>query len=133
MATDYRYERGLVGNWKGYQVYILEKNEYIDNQYNLKDNIVYVIADDGMRMVNKGYTIGYLNKSGNVSECDKVRYRPVKAAEVKNMPEPQKETSFSPGEAEIVLTTEIPEGFFTSFATEVIEFFKHLHDPIIVD
>lgn len=51
MAIDYRYERGTVGNWKGYQVYILEKSEYIDNQYNLKSDVVYVIADDGMRMV----------------------------------------------------------------------------------
>ena len=74
---DYRYERGIVGNWKGYQVYIMEKQEYLDNQYHLKDDVVYVIADDGMRMVNKGYTIGYLSKTGNVTECDKVRYRPV--------------------------------------------------------
>ena len=41
MAID---ERGTVGNWKGYQVYILEKKEYIDNQNNLKND---VIADDG--------------------------------------------------------------------------------------
>ena len=47
MAVDYRYERGTVGHWKSYQVYILEKSEYIDNQHNLKDDIVYVIADDG--------------------------------------------------------------------------------------
>ena len=30
MAID---ERGIVGNWKGYQVYILEKKEYVDNQH----------------------------------------------------------------------------------------------------
>ena len=127
---DYRYERGLVGNWKDYQVYVLEKQEYIDNQYNLKDNAVYVIADDGMRMVNKGYTVGYLSKAGVVSECDKVRYRPVQQ-------KPQKEekvvASTSGEEAEIELTTEIPDGYFNSFAGEVNEFFKHLHDPIIVE
>ena len=129
--ADYRYERGLVGNWKGYQVYILEKQEYVNSQYHLKDDVVYVIADDGMRMVNRGYTIGYLSKSGSVSECDKVRYRPVAQ-------KPQKEekapvTSASGEEKEIELTTEIPAGYFDSFAGEVTEFFKHLHDPIIVE
>ena len=128
--ADYRYERGLVGNWKGYQVYILEKQEYIDNQYNLKDDVVYVIADDGMRMVNRGYTIGYLSKSGSVNECDKVRYRPVAQ-------KPQKEeevvTSALGDEVEIELTATIPEGYFDSFAEEVNEFFKHVYDPIIVE
>ena len=130
--ADYRYERGLVGNWKGYQVYILEKQEYINSQYHLKDDVVYVIADDGMRMVNRGYTIGYLSKSGSVSECDKVRYRPVPQ-------KPQKEEkttaviSTSGEEVEIELTTAIPDGYFDGFAGEVTEFFKHLHDPIIVE
>ena len=72
MAVD---ERGTVGIWKGYQVYVLEKKEYIDNQNNLKDDVVYVIADDGMRMVNRGYTIGYLSRNGSVNECDIVRFK----------------------------------------------------------
>lgn len=132
MAIDYRYERGLVGNWKGYQVYILEKSEYMDNQYNLKNDVVYVIADDGMRMVNKGYTIGYLGKAGSVNECDKVRYRPVQQ-------KPQKEektsvtTSTSGEEVVIELTATIPDGYFDKFTGEVTEFFKHLQDPIIVE
>lgn len=128
--ADYRYERGLVGNWKGYQVYILEKQEYVNNQYNLKDDVVYVIADDGMRMVNRGYTIGYLSKSGSVSECDKVRYRPVPQ-------KPQKEEKASvastSGEETIELTITIPNGYFDRFTGEVTEFFKHLHDPVIVE
>lgn len=128
--ADYRYERGLVGNWKGYQVYILEKQEYIDNQYNLKDDVVYVIADDGMRMVNRGYTIGYLSKSGSVNECDKVRYRPVQQRPQKE----EKVVTSTPGEeVEIELTAAIPDGYFDSFAGEVNEFFKHLQDPIIVE
>lgn len=118
MAVDYRYERGWVGDWKSYQVYILEKSEYMDNQYNLKDNIVYVIADDGMRMVNKGYIIGYLSRNGTVNECDKVRYHPVQQ---------------KPQTSEEEVTIEIPDGYFDSFAVEVTEFFKHLHDPIIVE
>lgn len=121
MAVDYRYERGWVGDWKSYQVYILEKSEYMNNQYNLNDNIVYVIADDGMRMVNKGYIIGYLSRNGTVNECDKVRYCPV----------PQVEISASGEKFE--LTTNIPEGYFDKFTGEVTEFFKHLPDPIIVE
>ena len=118
MAID---ERGTVGNWKSYQVYILEKKEYIDNQHNLKDDVVYVIADDGMRMVNRGYTIGYLSKNGSVNECDMVRYCPV----------PQVETSASGEETavSIELTTNIPDGYFDKFTGEVTEFFKHL--PIV--
>ena len=123
---DYRYERGIVGNWKGYQVYIMEKQEYIDNQYHLKDDIVYVIADDGMRMVNKGYTIGYLGKSGSVTECDKTRYRPVAAKE--------KEVSAAPGmEVEINFDIKSSEEYFAQFAGEVTKFFEHVHDPIIVE
>lgn len=128
--ADYRYERGLVGNWKGYQVYILEKQEYVNNQYNLKDDVVYVIADDGMRMVNRGYTIGYLSKSGSVSECDKVRYRPVP-----QKPQKEEKTSVAStsGEETIELTITIPNGYFDRFTGEVTEFFKHLHDPVIVE
>ena len=123
MAIDYRYERGTVGNWKSYQVYILEKKEYIDNQHNLKDDIVYVIADDGMRMVNRGYIIGYLSRNGSVNECDMVRYCPVPQVE-------EKSTVISVSGEEVELTTNIPEGYFDSFAGEVIEFFKHLNDPV---
>ena len=119
MAIDYRYERGTVGNWKGYQVYILEKKKYIDNQHNLKDDVVYVIADDGMCMVNRGYIIGYLSRNGSVNECDMVRYCPV--PQVEERPASGEETAVS-----IELTTNIPEGYFDSFAGEVIEFFKHL-------
>lgn len=117
MAID---ERGTVGHWKSYQVYILEKSEYIDNQHNLKDDVVYVIADDGMCMVNRGYIIGYLSRNGSVNECDMVRYCPV----------PQvKESPVASGE-KFELTTNIPEGYFDKFTGEVTEFFKHLHDPI---
>ena len=35
-------------------------------------------------------------------------------------------------EKEIELTITIPNGYFDGFAGEVTEFFKHLHDPIIV-
>ena len=126
MAVDYRYERGTVGHWKSYQVYILEKSEYIDNQYNLKDDVVYVIADDGMRMVNRGYVIGYLSRNGSVNECDMVRYCPVPQVEKRST------VIFTSGE-KIELTTNIPEGYFDSFAGEVTEFFKHLNDPITVE
>ena len=130
MAIDYRYERGTVGIWKGYQVYILEKKEYIDNQNNLKNDVVYVIADDGMRMVNKGYVIGYLSKNGSINECDNVRYCPVPQVEERPtvISASGEETAVS-----IELTTNIPEGYFDRFAGEVTEFFKHLNDPIIVE
>ena len=126
MVIDYRCERGTVGIWKGYQVYILEKKEYIDNQNNLKNDVVYVIADDGMRMVNKGYVIGYLSKNGSINECDKVRYCPVPQVE-------ERPVAISVSGEKVELTTNIPEGYFDRFAGEVTEFFKHLNDPIIVE
>lgn len=62
-----------------------------------------------------------------MNECDKVRYRPVQQ-------KPQEEspsiTSTSGEEKEIIT---ISNGYFDSFAGEVTEFFKHLHDPIIVE
>ena len=75
-----------------------------------------------MRMVNRGYTIGYLSRNGSINECDKVRYCPVPQVEISASGE---ETAVS-----IELTTNIPEGYFDSFAGEVIEFFKHLNDTI---
>ena len=133
MAVDYSQKRGLVGKWKGYQVFVLEQNEYINNQYNLKDDVIYVIADDDMRMVHKGYTIGYLGKDGGIEDCDRVRYRPVP----QKPQEKEEEVVISaPGEEkekEIELTTTIPEGYFDSFAGEVIEFFKNLQDPKVGD
>ena len=74
-------------------------------------------------MVNRGYIIGYLSRNGSVNECDMVRYCPV----------PQvKENLVASGE-KFKLTTNIPEGYFDKFTGEVTEFFKHLHDPIIVE
>lgn len=90
---------------------------------------MYVIADDGMRMVNEGYTIGYLNRTGSVSECDRVRYRPVQQ---KPQAEERPSVTSTPGEGEAIeLTTIIPDGYFEGFAVEVTEFFKNLHDPVI--
>lgn len=126
MNMDYRYERGLVGNWKELSVYILEKNDYVQNQYHLKDDVIYVIADDGMRMVHKGYVIGYLSKAGSVTECDKVRYRPVVPVAAKEV------TSTSTSGEEIILEVEVNVDY-RKYASVVEEFFSHLQDPIIVE
>ena len=66
-------------------------------------------------MVNKGYTVGYLSKSGSVSECDKTRYRPVQQ-KPQVIPTSGEETAVS-----IELTTTIPDGYFDKFTGEVTE------------
>lgn len=132
MAVDYRYERGWVGNWRGLKVFILEQDEYLQNRYNLNDDVVYVIADDGMCMVNKGYIIGHLNRNGNVSECDRTRYRPVQQKPQEEEEKEEEVTVSTSGEGEAIeLTTTIPKGYFDGFAREVTEFFKNLQDPKI--
>ena len=55
-----------------------------------------------------------------------MRYCPVPQVE-------ERPTVISASGEKIELTTNIPEGYFDSFAGEVTEFFKHLPDPIIVE
>lgn len=74
-------------------------------------------------MVNRGYIIGYLSRNGSINECDMVRYCPVPQVE-------ERPVAISASGEKIELTTNIPEGYFDSFAGEVIEFFKHLNDPV---
>lgn len=122
--AGYKNKRGLIGTWDDLRVYIINKADYLELGSEMADDTVYVIADDKMRMVNKEYTIGYLQDDGKIIECNKTRYRPVKRL-------PRRDTVSTSGE-DIELTAEVPNGYFESFATEVNEFFSHLQDPIIV-
>lgn len=123
---NYRNERGLVGTWKGLNVVIIEKEDYIKNQYNCKEDTVYVIADDRMRMIHNGMIVGTLNSKGNVSECKHSRYRPLPQTEKKTTEVPS-----TPGEISLEVT--VAEGYYEQYAGEVNEFFKHLQDPVIID
>ena len=109
MKNDYRTRRGKVGAYKGADVYIIERKEY-DPQ---SAGIIYVIADDGMKMVLNNKVIGVLSSTGNVSDVKPYLY----------MREEKKE-SIVVGEQEVVLTIEIPSGYFDSFSGVVDEFFK---------
>ena len=62
---NYKNERGFVGTWKGRNVVILEKNEYVD-KYDAET--VFVIADDDMKVVHKHMFIGWLGNGGVITD-----------------------------------------------------------------
>lgn len=45
MTKDYRGETGVIGKWKGYEVFVLTKDQYMDLT-NKGEDTVYVISDD---------------------------------------------------------------------------------------
>ena len=113
MTKDYRGETGVIGKWKGYDVFVLTKEQYMDLT-NKSDYTVYVISDDNDKMVWKGQIVGNLMmETGTVIESRQGDYRPVRRVAV-----PQKEVSTAVGEYE-------------TYATVVNEFFKNLKDPVV--
>lgn len=113
MTKDYRGETGVIGKWKGYDVFVLTKEQYMDLT-NKSDYTVYVISDDNDKMVWKGQIVGNLMmETGTVIESRQGDYRPVRRVAV-----PQKEVPIAVGEYE-------------QYATVVNEFFKNLKDPVV--
>lgn len=116
MTKDYRGETGLIGKWKGRDVFVLTKAEYMDLT-NKSDDIVYVINDDNCRMIHKGDVVGVLEMgTGTVVEMTRSKYTPVRRL-----------TSTASG------TKAENENEYDKYASVVNEFFKHLQDPIIVE
>lgn len=113
MSKDYRGQTGIIGKWKGYDVFVLSQEEYMDMPM-ADPNTIYVIEDDRCKMVWRGVIVGNLIMSeGTVVEDRQGEYRPVRK---KVEQEPQKEV-----------------GEYEQYATIVNEFFKNLKDPIIVE
>lgn len=115
---DYRGEIGVIGKWKGYDVFVLTKEQYMDLT-NKSDYTVYVISDDNDKMVWKGQIVGNLMmETGTVIESRQGEYRPVR-----RMAQPQEEKK----------ETAAAVGEYDQYAQVVNEFFKHLQDPVIVE
>ena len=107
---DYRGETGIIGKWKGFEVYVLTKEQYMDLTYK-KDFTVYVISNDDNKMVLREQVIGNLMlETGTVIENRQGEYVPVRTMEI-----PQKETV----------------GEYDQYASIVNEFFKNLKDPVV--
>ncbi|MBO5730288.1 MAG: hypothetical protein J6R67_03745 [Treponema sp.] len=104
----YKNRRGIVGNWKGKQVNIIEKKDYEMTD----ENMIYVIADDGMKMVKGGYVIGILNDNGSVMEVNGKRYLTERTA--------------------AVTSTFGEDDFYKKYSKTVDEFFNRTYDPIII-
>lgn len=112
MTKDYRGSIGVIGKWKGYEVFVLTKEQYMDLT-NKGEFTVYVISNDDDKMVLRGQIIGNLMmETGTVIESRQGEYMPVRKMEV-----PQKKTSTTVGEYE-------------QYATVVNDFFKNLKDPV---
>lgn len=112
MTKDYRGETGVIGKWKGYEVFVLTKDQYMDLT-NKGEYTVYVISDDDDKMIWKGQIVGNLMmETGTVIESRQGEYKPIRKMAV-----PRKTTV----------------GEYDQYAQVVNEFFKHLQDPIIVE
>ena len=118
MSRDYRGRTGIIGQWKGMDVFVLTKAEYMDLT-NKRDDIVYVIDDDNGRMIHRGDVVGVLEmETGIVVEMTRSKYIPVRRLATSS-------TSGTKAEKE-------NENEYDKYASVVNEFFKHLQDPIII-
>ena len=118
MSRDYRGQTGLIGKWKGRDVFVLTKAEYMDLT-DKRDDTVYVINDDNCRMIHRGDVVGVLEMgTGTVVEMTRSKYTPVRRLTT---------TSSASG------TKVENENEYDKYASVVNEFFKHLQDPIIVE
>jgi hypothetical protein len=116
MTKDYRGATGVIGKWKGYEVYVLTKEQYMDTS-NKSDYTVYAISDDNCRMIHKGDVVGVLDMStGTVIEMARSKYTPVRKVVIP---------------ASVAKVED--ENEYDKYANVVNEFFKHLQDPIIVE
>ena len=119
MTKDYRGETGVIGKWKGYEVFVLNKEQYMDLT-NKNDYTVYVINDDDCKMIYRGSIVGNLMMdTGTVIESRQGEYKPVR-----RMVKPQEEKKAAG------FTT---LGEYEQYAQVVNEFFNHLQDPVIVE
>jgi hypothetical protein len=120
MTKDYRGETGIIGKWKGYDVFVLTKEQYMDLT-NKNDYTVYVINDDGCKMIYRGSIVGNLMmETGTVIESRQGEYRPVR-----RMVKPQEvkpADTFASGDVD-----------YSKYSTVVDDFFKHLKDPVIIN
>jgi hypothetical protein len=120
MKMNYRNERGHVGSWKNLQVVITDKAGYEGNVMAARNDTVYVIADDRMRMVHNGMIIGHLSDSGSVTECKHKKYVTERKSTI---PESEDRNSIALGD----------DVDYSKYSTVVDEFFKHTYDPVIVE
>jgi hypothetical protein len=119
MTKDYRGATGIIGKWKGYDVFVLNKAQYMDLT-NKNDYIVYVINDDKCKMVLREQIIGNLMmETGTVVESRQGQYVPVVALSKPQEVKPA--DTFASGDVD-----------YSKYSTVVDDFFKHLQDPIIV-
>ena len=117
MSRDYRGRTGIIGQWKGMDVFVLTKEQYMDLT-DKSEYTVYVIDDDNCRMIHRGDVVGVLEMgTGTVVEMTRSKYTPVRRL--------TSASSTSGAKAE-------NENEYDKYASVVNEFFKHLQDPIIV-
>ena len=112
---DYRYERGKVGTWNGKEVWIMDAVDY--DPYT---NCISVIADDGMKMVQNGYVVGFLKANGNVSQLAAGQHYAYKRKEYKV----EKREEEVPAEEGFEI--KIPADYFSQFSGIVDNFFSTL-------
>ena len=118
MTNDYRGQTGIIGKWKGRDVFVLTKEQYMDLT-DKRNDIIYVINDDNCRMIHRGDVVGVLEMgTGTVVEMTRSKYTPVRRLT----------TSSASG----MKAENENENEYDKYARVVNEFFKHLQDPIIV-
>lgn len=121
---DYRKERGLVGEWKKYKVYVIDKESYDIMSRNEPDAIM-VIANDGMRMVHNNKVIGVLSAQGSVTEVPHVAYKKIKEVSIPSSVGKKREVEEFRDGFELPSAV-IEEGYFDQFTAEVDTFFAEL-------
>ena len=66
-----------VGTYKGLPVYALSTYSYKDC-----DDMVFIMYDDGMKLVYKGFVVGIIQRNGSIKSVSQYRYTPKKKGAV---------------------------------------------------
>ena len=107
-----------IGTWKNGVVYAVFKEDY-DNMKEKND--IYVIMDDGNKVIFEGNVVGMVTNGGHIIQTQARVYQPVVPVAAKKEKKKEKK------EEEIV-----EDQFYKQYSKTVDEFFMRTYDPIIM-
>ena len=87
-TIDYRYSNGIIGQYKGQDVYVLPESDYTPARKQEKD-LIFALASGAnkLKLVNRGMLIGYMDPQGNVELLRKSEFYPKPQLQAEEKPE----------------------------------------------
>lgn len=74
---DYRYSNGIIGQYRGKDIYVIPKNDFTIEQSKQEKNLIFAVSSldtDELILVGNGMVIGFMTADGSVQLYDKSRF-----------------------------------------------------------